>query len=64
LAGFLAQALYWVLPNLAPYDIRAQVVHGQPVTAGYLTLVTGYGALYVAALLLAAVFIFSRRDFK
>ena len=64
LAGFLAQALYWVLPNLAPYDIRAQVVHGQPVTAGYLALVTGYGVLYVAALLLAAVFIFSRRDFK
>src|SRR5204863_3195525 len=62
LAGFLAQALYWVLPNLAPYDIRAQVVHGQPVTAGYLALVTGYGVLYVAALLLAAVFIFSRRD--
>jgi ABC-type transport system involved in multi-copper enzyme maturation permease subunit len=63
-AGFLAQAFYWVLPNLAPYDIRAQVVHGQPVTAGYFTLVAAYGALYVAAILLAAVFIFSRRDFK
>jgi ABC-type transport system involved in multi-copper enzyme maturation permease subunit len=63
-AGLLAQVLYWVLPNLAPYDIRAQVVHGQPVTAGYMTLVTGYGALYIAALLAVAMFIFSRRDFK
>ena len=26
-----ARALYYLLPNLAPFDIKAQVVHGQPV---------------------------------
>ena len=31
-AAWLAQALYWVLPNLAPFDVRSQVVHAQPVT--------------------------------
>ena len=27
-AAALAEALYWILPNLAPFDVRAQVVHG------------------------------------
>jgi ABC-type transport system involved in multi-copper enzyme maturation permease subunit len=63
-AAAVARALYWLLPNLAPYDIRGQVVHGQAVTAGYLALVSAYGLLYTAALLIAAMFIFSRRDFK
>ena len=49
----IARALYWVLPNLASFDVRAQVVHGQPVSAGYIALMTGYGALYIAALIVA-----------
>jgi Cu-processing system permease protein len=63
-AAGIARALYWVLPNLASFDVRAQVVHGQPVSAGYLALMTGYGALYIAALIVAATVVFSRRDFK
>ena len=31
---------------------------------GYMALTIGYGPLYIAALLLAATLIFSRRDFK
>ena len=63
-AAYLARALYYVLPNLAPFDIRAEVVHAQPVTLGYVALTTGYAAAYIGALLLGAMFIFSRRDFK
>ncbi len=63
-AAFLAKALYWALPNLGPFDVRAQVVHGQPVTAGYMLLTSAYGLLYIAALIVAAVAVFSRRDFK
>ncbi len=63
-AAALAQALYWVLPNLAPFDVRAAVVHGQPVAARYLVLTSLYGLVYIAVLLIAATFIFSRRDFK
>jgi hypothetical protein len=63
-AAGLARGLYWVLPNLASFDVRSQVVHGQPVSAGYLLLMTGYGALYIAALIVAATMVFSRRDFK
>ena len=32
-AAWLAKALYYVLPNLAPFDVKAAVVHGQPVPA-------------------------------
>jgi Cu-processing system permease protein len=63
-AAAVARGLYWVLPNFAPFDIRAQVVHAQPVAAGYLALTTAYGAAYAAALLVGAVLIFSRRDFR
>jgi ABC-type transport system involved in multi-copper enzyme maturation permease subunit len=63
-AAWLTRALYFVLPNLAPFDVRAQVVHGDPVPPGYLALSTGYGALYIGALLVLSVLIFSRRDFK
>ena len=63
-AVYLARALYYVLPNLAPFDVKAAVVHGEPVSLGYVAMTTWYGAAYVAALLLASVFIFSRRDFK
>ena len=60
----LAQLLYWVLPNLAPFDVRSPVVHGQAVPAAYLAWTSLYGVLYIGALLVAAVAVFSRRDFK
>ena len=63
-ASGLTRSLYWVLPNLAPFDVRSQVVHGQPVPLGYLLLTAGYGVLYAGALVVVAAFIFSRRDFK
>jgi ABC-type transport system involved in multi-copper enzyme maturation permease subunit len=64
IAAAIGQALYWILPNLAPFDVRSQVVHGQPVSAGYLALTTAYGVVYTAAVLVAATAVFSRRDFK
>ena len=60
----LARAVYWVLPNLSQFDVKAQVVHGQPVPIGYIALTTSYAALYTAMLLTIAVYVFSRRDFK
>jgi ABC-type transport system involved in multi-copper enzyme maturation permease subunit len=63
-AAKLAHGLYWVLPNLAQFDVKAQVVHAQPVPLGYLVVTGAYAALYIALLLVAAVVVFSRRDFK
>ncbi len=64
MAVYLARGVYWVLPNLAAFDVKQQVVHAQPVAAGYIALTVAYGLLYIAALVTASVLIFSRRDFK
>jgi len=61
---YLARVLYYVLPNLAPLDIKAQVVHGQPVQAGFLLLNGAYAVVYIGVLLIGATLIFLRRDFK
>jgi len=63
-AASLARGLYWVLPNLAQFDVKSAVVHGQPVTAGYLAIATAYALAYIGMLLIVSVTIFSRRDFK
>jgi Cu-processing system permease protein len=62
--AWFARALYYVLPNLTPFDVKAQVVHGQEVAWSYLVLTTAYGVVYIAALLTLAVWVFSRKDFK
>jgi ABC-type transport system involved in multi-copper enzyme maturation permease subunit len=62
--AWLAGALYHLLPNLAPFDIKAQVVHGQPITAGYVAMTVGYAVVYIAFVLLASTIVFARRDFK
>jgi ABC-type transport system involved in multi-copper enzyme maturation permease subunit len=63
-AARLARGVYHVLPDLSAFDIKLEVVHGLPVAAGYLASTALYGGAYIAALLLAATFIFSRRDFR
>ncbi len=63
-AARVAGGLYWVLPNLAQFDIKSDVVHGVHVPLGYLAIAAGYGAVYIAALLAVAIVVFSRRDFK
>jgi len=63
-AAYLARGLYYVLPNFAAFDIKAQVVHALPVEAPYVATTAVYGAVYIAFLLTGAVAVFSRRDFK
>jgi ABC-type transport system involved in multi-copper enzyme maturation permease subunit len=63
-AIWLSRGAYHLLPDFSSFDVKTQVVHGLPVSSGYLASTTAYGLLYIAALLLAGTFIFSRRDFK
>jgi len=63
-AAWIARAAYYVLPNLAPFNVKAEVVHGVPVSASHIGLTLAYAAVYVAILLIAAIAIFRRRDFK
>lgn len=63
-AAWLARGLYYVLPNFSAFDVKYQVVHALPVPMSYLASTAAYGAAYIALLLVAAVTVFSRRDFK
>jgi hypothetical protein len=60
----VARGLYWILPNMAAFDIKSQIVHAQPVAFGYVAATLAYGAAYVGMLLTLAVMVFARRDFK
>jgi ABC-type transport system involved in multi-copper enzyme maturation permease subunit len=59
-----ARGLYYVLPNLSAFDVKARVVHAQPIGASEMLLSSAYGFVYITILLLAATFVFGRRDFK
>jgi Cu-processing system permease protein len=61
---WMTRTLYYVLPNLAPFDVKLQVVHGQAVTAAYMLVTACYGLVYITALVVGSALVFSRRDFK
>jgi ABC-type transport system involved in multi-copper enzyme maturation permease subunit len=63
-AAWIARGVYYVLPNLAPFNVKAEAVHGMPVSARHIGLTLAYAAVYVAILLVGAIAIFRRRDFK
>jgi ABC-type transport system involved in multi-copper enzyme maturation permease subunit len=63
-AVWIARGLYYTLPNLAPFDVKAAVVHGHPVPGGYLAMTLAYAAVYIAILVTITAMVFSRRDFK
>jgi ABC-type transport system involved in multi-copper enzyme maturation permease subunit len=60
----IGRALYYALPNLAPLDVKADVVHGVAVSGSHMLMASLSSGLYISVLLLAATLIFSRRDLK
>ena len=63
-AARFARGLYWVLPNLAQFDVKNEVVHGVHVPLTYMAMTGAYAAVYIAMLLAISALVFSRRDFK
>lgn len=59
----LSQFLYYVLPNLANFNIRGEVVHNVLLDPQALVLSALYALVYAATLLLISVIVFSRKDF-
>jgi len=56
--------LHRAFPDLESFNLSIEAVHGLPVAASDVWLPLIYGAGYVALLLVAAVFLFDRRDFR
>jgi ABC-type transport system involved in multi-copper enzyme maturation permease subunit len=63
-AAPLVSAIGWMLPAFSAFDIKAQVVHGQPVPAALVGWRIIYGGMYVALVVGASIAIFSRREFR
>ncbi len=60
----LAEALYFLLPNLSRLNFKDQVVRSLGVDVGTAGLSLLYAICYITALVLATMAIFERRDFK
>jgi ABC-type transport system involved in multi-copper enzyme maturation permease subunit len=58
----LAAIAYRVLPDLEVFNVRAAVVHGDPVTLQHLLLATLYGLGWVVVCLILARAVFLRRE--
>jgi ABC-type transport system involved in multi-copper enzyme maturation permease subunit len=58
----LAQAIYYVLPNLTKFDIRDLATYGTHISLTQTALVILYALVYVVALLYMATFLFEKRE--
>jgi hypothetical protein len=56
--------LYYLLPNLARFNLSHAVVNDLPLAPGTLALTAVYGFLYSGAVLAVAIAVFQRRDFR
>ncbi|PIR87178.1 MAG: hypothetical protein COU11_01725 [Candidatus Harrisonbacteria bacterium CG10_big_fil_rev_8_21_14_0_10_49_15] len=61
LYGF-AKGAYYILPNLEKFNVRNLVVHDLGVSSSVLFVTVAYGVLYSSLLLIAAVYIFKKRE--
>ena len=59
---WLAQALYYVLPNFRNFDLKTRVVHFDPVPASDLGWITLYAVAYLGVVLGLALTVFRSRD--
>jgi ABC-type transport system involved in multi-copper enzyme maturation permease subunit len=62
--AYLARGVYYLLPNLAPFNVKAEIVHAVPVATSHVALTMAYAMTYITAVLLAAMAVFRKRDFK
>jgi ABC-type transport system involved in multi-copper enzyme maturation permease subunit len=63
-AEYFLEGIYWLMPNLANYSFRTEAANGLLPTAAMLVGGTLYSIAYVTILLIIAVMIFKRRNFK
>jgi len=55
---------YYILPNLEKFNLRDQIVMNMEIDMKIVFVSVIYGILYIAALLILAILIFNKREFK
>ncbi len=61
-AKWLLEGIYYVIPNLSNFDIRAEAANEVAVSTKYVLWAMAYGTLYTAFLLLLAILAFEEKD--
>lgn len=60
----LAKVIYYLLPNLDRLNYRPRATYGLPASATEVLQSLGYGLAYSGVVIVLAIAIFNRRDFK
>jgi ABC-type transport system involved in multi-copper enzyme maturation permease subunit len=60
----IAHAFYYMLPNLEKFNLRDQIVINMEIDMNTVFISIIYGIFYIVALLILAILIFNRREFK
>jgi ABC-type transport system involved in multi-copper enzyme maturation permease subunit len=59
----ITTGMYFVLPSLHQFDVRNNILSAVPVSTTQIAGCAAYAILYSAALILATILVFQRRDF-
>ncbi len=62
--AIFVEAVGWAVPAFSAFNVKAEVVHGLPIGAPFVAQTLAYAGVYIAALLIGSVTVFSRREFK
>lgn len=60
----IAEAVYYLVPNLEVFNVRGEVVHGASVAGSHLAMATVYGVAWTCLLLLLAGAVFARKELR
>jgi ABC-type transport system involved in multi-copper enzyme maturation permease subunit len=60
----VSEILYWVLPNFEVLNVQPEATHQLAISLGRIGTAAGYGLAYTAVVLIAAILVFQKRDFK
>jgi ABC-type transport system involved in multi-copper enzyme maturation permease subunit len=58
----MLEIVYYIVPNLGQFDIRAEAANDVPIRMAYVLFVLVYGAAYSAVLLVLASLAFEKKD--
>jgi len=62
LLGRLFEAISWIFPNLAAFDLKTTAAYGLPLDAFQLIWSGVYGISYMGLILMITIFVFQRRE--
>ena len=60
----VSSVMYYLLPNFGNFDVISKTAHGQFISSDIYLFAAAYGLIYSLVLLLIAIWIFQKRDFK